>query len=74
MSACIHANIVDCDLLEGYFYPMLQCLNELAVSVMSLACVLHCTLYIHAVFEVRILHSTCPLGFCTIPIFPFFNS
>ena len=47
MSACIHTNIVeclDCDLLEGYFYLLLRCLKELAVSVMSLACVFQCTL------------------------------
>ena len=55
MSACIHSNIVeclDCDLLEGYFYLLLRCLNELAVSVRSLACVFRCTLYIHAALEV----------------------
>ena len=58
MSVCIHSNIVeclDCDLLEGYFYLLLRCLNELAVSVMSLACVPQCTLYIYAAPEVHII-------------------
>ena len=56
MSACIHTNIecLDCDLLEEYFHLLLRCLNELAVSVMSLACVFQ-TLYIHAVLEVHII-------------------
>ena len=50
MSACIHTNAVECLIVicwRDNAYFMLRCLNELAVSVMSLVCVLfHRSLYL----------------------------